>query len=156
MILASFSRPEACVSNSVTRQVNFKRTKIDGKCQNSRIFGWFSNNVSRERSKLLQEILAIFGAKIQTKVRGFFLELNVKWDIFGDFHTLCKYLDVVAKGKDLRYRQVKLKHRYIHHTQLAQTLPIAPLLIMAFRTLEADDDDATSSVPLFFFSNLLV
>ena len=63
---------------------------------------------------------------------------------------------VVAIGKDLRYRQVKLKHRYIHHTQLAQTLPIAPLLIMAFRTLEADDDDATSSVPLFFFSNLLV
>ena len=38
-------------SNSVTRQVSFNRTKIDGKCQNSKIqmrhFGWFSNNVRR-------------------------------------------------------------------------------------------------------------
>ena len=36
-------------SNSVTRHVNFNRTKIGGKCQNSKIlmrhFGWFSNTV---------------------------------------------------------------------------------------------------------------
>ena len=36
-------------SNSVTRQVNFKRTKFGGKCQNwifqMRHFGWFSNTV---------------------------------------------------------------------------------------------------------------
>ena len=36
-------------SNSVTRQVSFNRTKIGGKCQNSKIqirhFGWFSNTV---------------------------------------------------------------------------------------------------------------
>ena len=36
-------------SNSVTRQVNFNRTKIGGKCQNWKIkmrhFGWFSNPV---------------------------------------------------------------------------------------------------------------
>ena len=37
-------------SNSVTRQVSFNRTKIGGKCQNSKIqirhFGWFSNTVN--------------------------------------------------------------------------------------------------------------
>ena len=36
-------------SNSVTRQINFNRTKISGKCQNSktqmRHFGWFSHTV---------------------------------------------------------------------------------------------------------------
>ena len=40
-------------SNSVTRQVSFNRTKIDGKCQNSKIemrhFGWFSNTVPKDR-----------------------------------------------------------------------------------------------------------
>ena len=39
------------LSNSVTRQVNFDRTKIGGKCQNSKIqirhFGWFSNTVPK-------------------------------------------------------------------------------------------------------------
>ena len=42
-------------SNSVTRQVSFNRTKIDGKCQNWKLqmrhFGWFSNNVHRLKSK---------------------------------------------------------------------------------------------------------
>ena len=37
-------------SNSVTRQVNFNRTKNGGKCQNSKLemrhFGWFSNTMS--------------------------------------------------------------------------------------------------------------
>ena len=36
-------------SNSVTRQVNFNRTKMGGKCQNWKIqmrhFGWFSNKI---------------------------------------------------------------------------------------------------------------
>ena len=43
-------------SNGVTRQVTFKRTKIDGKCQNSKIqmrhFKWFLNNVRKDDAKV--------------------------------------------------------------------------------------------------------
>ena len=41
-------------SNSVTRHVNFKQTKIGGKCQNwktqMRHFGWFSNTVRLQQN----------------------------------------------------------------------------------------------------------
>ena len=45
-----FLKRWSLLSNSVTRQVSFSRTKICGKCQNWKIqmrhFGWFSNNVA--------------------------------------------------------------------------------------------------------------
>ena len=48
-------------SNSVTRQVNFNRTKNYGKCPNSktqmRLFGWFSNTVKKSHSDSLKKIL---------------------------------------------------------------------------------------------------
>ena len=51
--LASFGKPWSLRSNSVTRLVNFNRTKIGEKCQNSKIqmrhLGWFSNNVQPSR-----------------------------------------------------------------------------------------------------------
>ena len=44
-------------SNSVTRQVSFKRTKIGGKCQNSKMqmrhFGWFSNTLPNISFRLI-------------------------------------------------------------------------------------------------------
>ena len=47
--LDEFLKTWSLRSNSVTRQVNFNRTKISKKCQNSKIqiqhFGWVSNTV---------------------------------------------------------------------------------------------------------------
>ena len=62
-------------SNSVTRQVNFNRTKIGGKCQNSKIqmlhFGWFSNNVTY----LCQEMTTV-------QIQKFPKPYSVSWDAF--------------------------------------------------------------------------
>ena len=48
-IIVYILRRRSLQSNSVTRQITFNRTKIGGKCQNSKIqmrhFGWFSNTV---------------------------------------------------------------------------------------------------------------
>ena len=46
-----FMKTWSLLSNSVTRQVSFNRSKIGGKCRNSKIqmrhFGWFSNTVQK-------------------------------------------------------------------------------------------------------------
>ena len=47
-------------SNSVTRQVSFKRTKIGGKCQNwktqMQFIGWFSNTVSSDSVSFINDL----------------------------------------------------------------------------------------------------
>ena len=57
--LGEFLKNWSFRSNSVTRQVSFNRTNIDGKCQNAKIqmrhFRWFSNNVLLGRSGLSSE-----------------------------------------------------------------------------------------------------
>ena len=69
-------------SKSVTRQVTFNRTKIGGKCQNSKIqmrhFGWFSNTVNTSSITYMKhdvyEFLFLLSASYND-TKGLFLEL---------------------------------------------------------------------------------
>ena len=56
------------LSNSVTRQVTFNRTKIGGKCQNWKIqirhFGWFSTSVALGDFDIKWFIVYVFGGTL--------------------------------------------------------------------------------------------
>ena len=58
-------------SNSVTRQVTFNRTKIGGKCQNSKIqmwhFEWFSNTVQWVYCSLHPQRFKLPGRKLKVE-----------------------------------------------------------------------------------------
>ena len=79
-------------SNSVTRQVNFKRTKIDEKCQNWKTqmwhFGWFSNTVDYVESFFQKLAL---GWKQVEKKKAFEMHScfgNLRWPSIRDFRRL--------------------------------------------------------------------
>ena len=58
-------------SNSVTRQVTFNRTKISGKCQNSKIqmrhFEGFSNNVQEAKNIVLNDVTQLSQSNVRKR-----------------------------------------------------------------------------------------
>ena len=107
-------------SNSVTRQVTFNRTKIGGKCQNSKIqmrhFGWFSNTVNRD--------FEIHFAK--PKIQGQKLKL-------GNVQGLNKYTYNVDQVRTYHHGMC---YKIQPNFQVKITMPIYNYLKVAFKSSE--------------------
>ena len=102
-----FLKTWSLLSNSVTRQVSFNRTKIGGKCQNSKIqmrhFGWFSNTV---RMLTVQQKPYSKNHRFSTKCCSFQL-LSHKFSLDTLWHALTNIV-----GKKLFKRNDDVQHEW--------------------------------------------